>query len=65
MGGGGGGGESGEPEFQIAPMIDVLLTLLIFFMSVTTAEVVHVDDSGKQSPCAVMQQTLMPVAKTY
>lgn len=32
---------------------------------VTTAEVVHVDDSGKQSPCAVMQQTLMPVAKTY
>ena len=32
---------------------------------VTMAEVVHVDDSGKQSPCAVMQQTLMPVAKTY
>jgi uncharacterized protein (TIGR00369 family) len=32
---------------------------------VTTAEVVHVDDSGKHSPCAVMQQTLMPVAKIY
>jgi biopolymer transport protein ExbD len=42
MGGGGGGGD-GEPEFQIAPMIDVLLTLLIFFMSITTAEVVRVD----------------------
>lgn len=42
MAGGGGGGE-GEPEFQIAPMIDVLLTLLIFFMSITTAQVEAVD----------------------
>jgi uncharacterized protein (TIGR00369 family) len=32
---------------------------------VTTAEVVHVDANGKQNPCAVMQQTLVPVAKTY
>jgi uncharacterized protein (TIGR00369 family) len=32
---------------------------------VTTAEVVHVDASGKRSPCAVMQQTLMPVPQTY
>ena len=32
---------------------------------VTTAEVVHIDSSGKQSPCAVMQQTLAPVPKTY
>ena len=32
---------------------------------VTTAEVVHVDASGKQSVCAVMQQTLVPVPKTY
>ena len=32
---------------------------------VTTAEVVHVDALGKQSACAVMQQTLMPVPKTY
>jgi biopolymer transport protein ExbD len=42
MGGGGGGGD-GEPEFQIAPMIDVLLTLLIFFMSITSAEVSKID----------------------
>jgi uncharacterized protein (TIGR00369 family) len=32
---------------------------------VTTADVVHVDDSGKVTDCAVMQQTLVPVPKTY
>ena len=32
---------------------------------VTTAEVVHVDASGRQSACAVMQQTIVPVPKTY
>ena len=32
---------------------------------VTTAEVVHVDVDGKRSPCAVMQQTLVPVPQTY
>ena len=32
---------------------------------VTTAEVVHVDDEGRTSPCAVMQQTLVPVPKNY
>jgi uncharacterized protein (TIGR00369 family) len=32
---------------------------------VTTAEVRHVAADGRQSVCAVMQQTLVPVAKTY
>ena len=32
---------------------------------VTSAEVVHLDAEGKQSPVAVMQQTLVPVPKTY
>ena len=32
---------------------------------VTTAEVTHIDGSGKRSDCAVMQQTLVPVNKTY
>ena len=47
MAGGGGGGESGEPEFQIAPMVDVLLVLLIFFMCITSAEVLKVDKDIK------------------
>lgn len=46
MAGGGGGGE-GEPEFQVAPMIDVLLTILIFFMTITSAQVLKVDKTIK------------------
>ena len=42
MGGGGGNMEGGEPEFQIAPMIDVLLVLLIFFMSITSSQVAKI-----------------------
>lgn len=30
-----------EPEFQIAPMIDILLVLLVFFMSISTTEVLR------------------------
>jgi len=43
MAGGGAGTESGEPEFQVAPMIDVLLTILVFFMTITSAQVLRVD----------------------
>jgi len=32
---------------------------------ITTAEVVHVDAEGRTAPCALMQQTLVPVPKTY
>ncbi len=44
---GGGGGAEGDPEFQVAPMIDVLLTILIFFMTITSAQVLKVDKSIK------------------
>ena len=37
--------ESGEPEFQVAPMIDVLLVLLIFFMSITSAQIEALDNT--------------------
>jgi biopolymer transport protein ExbD len=43
MAGGGGSIESGEPEFQIAPMIDVLLVILIFFMTITSTQVLQAD----------------------
>ena len=33
MGGGGGGGEDGDFGFQIAPMVDVVFVLLLFFMA--------------------------------
>ncbi|MFY8192565.1 MAG: PaaI family thioesterase [Limnohabitans sp.] len=32
---------------------------------VTTAEVFHLDAQGQSTLCAVMQQTLVPVAQTY
>ena len=43
MAAGTGGVESGEPEFQVAPMIDVLLVILVFFMTITSAAVLKVD----------------------
>ncbi|MFZ4776306.1 MAG: ExbD/TolR family protein [Terrimicrobiaceae bacterium] len=41
-----------DPEFQIAPMIDILLVLLVFFMSISTTEVMQ---SNKE--------VVLPVAK--
>ncbi len=40
-----GGGGKGDPEFQIAPMLDVLFVLLIFFMSISTSQMLKIDNS--------------------
>src|SRR6187455_1915277 len=34
-----------DPEFQIAPMIDILLVLLVFFMSISSTEVLQTNKS--------------------
>jgi biopolymer transport protein ExbD len=41
-----------DPEFQIAPMVDILLVLLIFFMSISSSEVLQTN-----------QDVILPVAK--
>lgn len=41
-----------DPEFQIAPMIDILLVLLIFFMSISSQQVLQVN-----------KDVVLPVAK--
>lgn len=35
--------EDGDPEFQVAPMVDVLLVLMLFFMSITSTELLKKD----------------------
>jgi biopolymer transport protein ExbD len=47
-----------DPEFQIAPMIDILLVLLVFFMAISSTEVLQTNDKvqlpvakeGKEAP---------------
>jgi biopolymer transport protein ExbD len=34
-----------DPEFQIAPMIDILLVLLVFFMSISSTEVLQTNEA--------------------
>ena len=41
-----------DPEFQIAPMIDILLVLLVFFMAISTSEILQVSEG-----------VILPVAK--
>ncbi len=52
----GGGGGEGEPEFQIAPMVDVLLVILIFFMTITSAQVLKVDKTIHLPPAPHAQK---------
>jgi biopolymer transport protein ExbD len=41
-----------DPEFQIAPMIDILLVLLVFFMSISSTQVMQTN-----------QKVRLPIAK--
>ena len=41
-----------DPEFQIAPMIDILLVLLVFFMAISSTEVLQTND-----------KVVLPIAK--
>ncbi len=46
-----------DPEFQIAPMIDILLVLLVFFMSISSTEVLQ---SNREIPLAVAKDAKQP-----
>jgi len=37
----------GDPEFQVAPMVDVLLVLMLFFMAITSTEVLKKEPNLK------------------
>lgn len=46
-----------DPEFQIAPMIDILLVLLVFFMSISSTEVLQ---SNREIPLAIAKEAKQP-----
>ena len=46
-----------DPEFQIAPMIDILLVLLVFFMSISSTEVLQ---SNRDISLAVAKEAKQP-----
>lgn len=46
-----------DPEFQIAPMIDILLVLLVFFMSISSTEVLQ---SNRDIPLAIAKDAKQP-----
>ncbi len=45
-----------DPDFQIAPMIDVLLVLLVFFMSISSTEVLQSDQEHRTAGGGVGQR---------
>lgn len=50
-----------DPEFQIAPMIDILLVLLVFFMSISSTQVLQVT-KGIKLPVAKEGKTADPAS---
>ena len=58
-------GPAGETEAQVFGMGLCGEFRLQCMQHRSQVEILHVDADGKQSPVAVMQQTLVPVPKTY
>ncbi len=52
----GNANNDGDPEFQVAPMIDVLLTLLVFFMTITSAQVLKADKKVRLPDASAAQK---------
>ena len=48
-----------DPEFQIAPLIDILLVLLVFFMSISSTELLQ-KTHDVQLPTAAFARTIGP-----
>ena len=64
MAGGGGGGEEGDFGFQIAPMVDVVFVLMLFFMACAGQQVVEKElginlPSGAASPTAAAKTPII------
>ncbi len=64
-----------DPEFQIAPLIDILLVLLVFFMSIASTEVLqsnknlvlpvakNAQDPSKDNPSQAIVNVLWPLGR--
>ena len=55
----------GEHHRKIADALDRVVSGECKRLIVATVTVQHLSETGKFSDCAVMQQTVMPVPKTY
>ena len=55
----------GYAALTVLPEDSEVVTVEYKINFLASSEVTHIDGSGKQSACAVMQQTLVPVPKTY
>jgi biopolymer transport protein ExbD len=53
--------EDGEHGFQIAPMVDIVFVLLLFFMTYKTVRELHVEATPSGQPVARIITPTMPI----